>query len=261
MLGISAGAASEAGGRHGANEDRVLAGRSVFAVADGMGGHAAGEVASALAVARLGLLDAEPVLTPDGFRAQLAEANADILASASREPDHRGMGATVAGIGIARVAGTEHWVVFNVGDCRVYRWAKGRLTQLTLDHNEAAEVAQAAVTFRDAAVGVGRRSLVTRSLGSEPASEPDIRVLPTVPGERFLICSDGLCLELPDSVIAETLNAEPDAAAAARALVRAAIAAGGRDDVSAVVVDHRIVAAGTTGEDTQPRHIGTEALR
>lgn len=239
----------------------MLAGRSVFAVADGMGGHAAGEVASALAIARLGQLDGEPVLTPDGFRAQLADANADILASASREPDHRGMGATVAGIGIARVAGTEHWVVFNIGDCRVYRWAKGRLTQLTLDHNEAAEVSEAAAASPDATVGVGRRSLVTRSLGSEPASEPDVRVLPPVPGERFLICSDGLYLELSDTTIAEMLGAEPDSTAAARALVRAAIAAGGRDDVSAVVVDHRTVAAGTAGEETQPRQAGTEALR
>ncbi|WP_194911116.1 PP2C family protein-serine/threonine phosphatase [Catenulispora rubra] len=260
MLAILAGTASEAGRRHGSNEDRVLAGRSIFAVADGMGGHAAGEVASALAIARLGLLDGEPVLTPDGFRAQLAEANADILASAFREPDQRGMGATVAGIGIARVAGTEHWVVFNIGDCRVYRWAKGRLTQLTLDHNEAAEVSEAAAS-PDAAVGVGRRSLVTRSLGSEPASEPDIRVLPPVPGERFLICSDGLYLELADSAIAEMLETEPDSSAAARALVRAAIAAGGRDDISAVVVDHRTVAAGTAGEETQPRQAGTEALR
>jgi protein phosphatase len=219
---------------------------AVFAVADGMGGHAAGEVASALAVARLEELAQRAGLGPDDVRAWLVLANQDILADAELNPDRTGMGTTAAGLCLVEVAGSEHWIVFNVGDSRVYRYADDALVQLTVDHNEVTELG---------AAKSDSRNVVTRALGTDPAPEPDLWVVPAVAGDRFLVCSDGLTLELDEARIAAVLHREPVAQHAAEALVAVAVAAGGRDNVTAVVVDH-VSAPGGAGEldgSTMPR--------
>jgi protein phosphatase len=225
MVTVQVGAATDTGRIRRANEDRALTAAGVFAVADGMGGHAAGGVASELAVAALERLGARPGRGPQDVRDEIARANRDILAAAVDDLTRTGMGTTVAGVTLVQVAGTEHWVVFNVGDSRVYRYAESSLTQITVDHAEAEGV-------------VRRGGVITRALGTDPGPEADLWMFPPTSGERFLICSDGLPLELADGEIAAVLRAEPAAQAAADRLVRCAVDAGGRDNVTAVVIDH-----------------------
>lgn len=256
VLEVSAGAASDPGPVRAINEDRVYAGRQVFVVADGMGGHAAGEVASALVVDRLAELDARVDLRLDDIRAALLEANQDILDSALRNPAQAGMGSTLAGLAMAWYGGSRHWVVFNAGDCRVYRYAHGTLTQLTVDHTEAAELVAAGLLDAAAALTHPSRHVVTRALGSDPAPEPDVCMLPPTPGERFVLCSDGLFGEVDDAEIEQVLRGESTPSAAAASLVDLAVQRGGRDNVSVVVVVHaddvELSAAGAD-ERTVPR--------
>ena len=253
VITIRAGAATDAGRVREHNEDSVLAGAGIFAVADGIGGHAAGEVASALAVARLGQLGEVPGLSPETVRAHLALANQEILDSAADHPEQAGMGTTVAGLALAWFAGAEHWVVFNVGDCRVYRFTDNRLEQLTTDHTEVAELVAAGTIDAEAALRHPRRNVVTRALGIDPGPEADLWILPQTPGERFLICSDGLPLELTEEQMTTVLRDEPVAEIAARELVRLAVEAGGRDNVSAVVVDALDDDESGMSDDTTPR--------
>ena len=258
MVTVRAGAASDAGRVRQLNEDTALTTTGMFVVADGMGGHAAGEVASGLAVARLGRLGARGDLKPDDVRAELALANRDILASAGEHPERAGMGTTVAGLSLVRFAGTEHWVVFNVGDSRVYRFVEDTLVQMTVDHSEVEELVAAGAIDSEQARTHPRRNVVTRALGMDPAPDPDVWVFPPTPGERFLICSDGLSLELADAEIAAVLRAEPTPQEAAEALVRKAVDAGGRDNVTVVVVDHVTGDDDEANADTLPRAGRTE---
>lgn len=252
-IAVRVGSATDVGGVRDLNEDSLVTGKRLFAVADGMGGHAAGEVASELAVACLEALDGRESLSAEDVRAELAVANAEIVASASRNPERAGMGTTVAGLGIVEVAGTEHWVVFNIGDCRVYRHTDGAVSRLTTDHNEVEEMLSAGTITPAEARNHPQRNVITRALGTRPAPEADLWVFPPNIGERFLICSDGLPLELDDDEIAGVLNAESDPQGAAEALVRAAVAAGGRDNVTVIVVDHLDAGTGQASGDTVPR--------
>ncbi|MFG2043177.1 PP2C family protein-serine/threonine phosphatase [Dactylosporangium sp. NPDC048998] len=228
MANIRAGAATDVGKVRRRNEDSALVGTGVFAVADGMGGHAAGDVASRLAVAALQRLDelaARGGAGPLDVRDEIVHANADILAAAAADPTQGGMGTTAAGLCLGIVDGDECWIVFNVGDSRVYRFAGGELGQLTVDH-----VAPESVTMR--------RGVITRALGTDPGPRPDLWVRTAVPGERYLVCSDGLSLEVADEEIATVLATCADPAQAAEDLVRRAVLAGGRDNVTVVVVDY-----------------------
>jgi protein phosphatase len=185
-------------------------------------------VASRIAVAALQRLDEASGASgvgPLDVRDAIVQANADILAAAAADPAQGGMGTTAAGVCLGIVDGDDCWIVFNVGDSRVYRFAGGELTQLTVDH-----VAPEAVTLR--------RGVITRALGTDPGPRPDLWVRTAVPGERYLVCSDGLSLEVTDAEIAAVLDACADPAEAAEELVRRAVLAGGRDNVTVVVVDH-----------------------
>jgi len=210
----------------------------LFAVADGMGGHAAGEVASALAVTHLAEIADRPSLRPDDVRTVLADANQAIIDSAARNPEQSDMGTTMTGLCLVQVAGSTHWLVFNIGDSRVYRFARGTLTQLTEDHSHVAELVAAGEITLQEALDHPLSHVVTRALGTPDFVDPDIRVFPPVPGERFLVCSDGLTREVPDDVIAHVLADEPAPQAAADRLIGMALAAGGRDNVTVLVVDH-----------------------
>ena len=253
---VRAGVATHAGAVREVNEDSVLAVRGLYVVADGMGGHAAGEVASAIAVRRLEALAGRERVTADDVRAELVAANADVLADAAANPRRAGMGTTVAGLATVDAAGSPHWALFNIGDSRVYRLAGGEFTQLTIDHSEVGELLDAgAITQREAS-SHPMRHVVTRAVGTDPGPEADVWVFPRSVGERFLICSDGLPLELPDDEIGAVLRATDDPQQAADALVGKAVAAGGRDNVSVVVVDSAPDAASDHGgspDDTAPR--------
>jgi serine/threonine protein phosphatase PrpC len=237
MVSVSFGACTDAGTRRELNEDAVLAVSPIFAVADGMGGHAAGEVASALAVEKMSVLAGRDDVRPDDVLHALDEANEAILAYERDAVETTGMGTTITGICLGVVAGSPHWVVFNVGDSRVYRFADGQLSQLTVDHSEVAELLAAGRITAEEALTHPLRNVVTRSLGVLPPPAADVWVLPVVPRERFLICSDGLPLEVPESMIASQLAGDSPAQAVAELLVSCAVSSGGRDNVSVVVID------------------------
>ena len=252
---VRAAGATHVGTVRESNEDSLLAGSRVFVVADGMGGHAAGEVASRIAVEALGELEDHPPTRPEDVTAALLEANRRILDAVAEHPELRGMGTTATGVTVVDTGGREHWVVFNVGDSRVYRLADHRMHQVTRDHSEVRELVDAGVIDAAEAARHPLRNVITRSLGTDPAPRPDVWVLAPTPGERFVVCSDGLTGELDDRDIMLLARSSADPQVVADELVAAAVRAGGRDNVSVVVVT---VDAGGTGDgddeaDTHPR--------
>ena len=253
MLSIVCGHRSDTGRVRKHNEDSVLAGRQVWAVADGMGGHAAGDVASALVIRALEEADALESIRPVDVVAVLQEANAAILRHGEEFPETLGLGSTVTGVARVWVGGAEHWAIFNVGDSRVYRWVDGTLDRATIDHSETEELVLEGVITPEEARSHRARNVITRSLGSAVFPQVDLWVLPQTAGERFLICSDGLTGEVDDTHIEGILAARPDPAAAADALVEAALAAGGRDNVTAVVLNIEGTLDSEVDEETNPR--------
>lgn len=234
---LSVGAATDVGRVREINEDSALAQGAIFLVADGMGGHAAGEVASGIVVDTMRELADREELLSDEIVDHLARANDAIHEEVAADPAKAGMGTTAAGLAVVTVGGTDHWAVFNVGDSRVYRYLDGGLTCLTVDHSEVRELMDAGVITAQEARTHPMRNVVTRSLGTAGRPQVDVWVFPPFATERFVICSDGLSNELEDDEIAEVLAEHPGAQAAAEALVRAAVEAGGRDNVTVVVVD------------------------
>lgn len=246
-LRVRSGAATHVGRVRDHNEDSLLAEGMVFAVADGMGGHAAGEVASRIAVEALRGLHDRPAERPEDVAEVLREANRRILESQARTPEQRGMGTTVAGLTVVSDGGRDHWVVFNIGDSRVYRLADHRLSLVTRDHSEVRALMDAGVIDAAEAARHPLRNVITRSLGSDPAPTPDTWVLQPTRGERFVICSDGLSGELDDTEIERVAGTSADPQSAADELVDAAVRAGGRDNVSVVVV--AVESVGDEGDD------------
>jgi len=232
MIRFSHGVATSVGRVRRVNEDSYLAVPPIYAVADGMGGHGSGDVASRLAVEVLARCVELRPLFPEAVLHALEEANLVIIGH--KEPNR--MGTTITGVAGLEAAGGDHLMVFNIGDSRVYRLAADRIEQLTVDHSEVQELVLAGVLTREQARTHPRRNVVTRALGSAPVVLADHWLLPAIGGDRFLICSDGLFGELPDEVMLPLL-AVGSAQQAAEALVAAADDAGGRDNITAVVVD------------------------
>jgi protein phosphatase len=240
MAELRYGSATDEGQLRSQNEDHVHAGDGLFVVADGMGGHLAGEVASEMAVARLReRLPADGDNTLDDLVAAIHEANVEIYNGSVDDPDRAGMGTTVTAIAVvADPLGGEAIGVVNVGDSRIYVVRHGRLRQLTVDHNFVQELVNEGAISRDEARTHPRRNIVTRALGIEPVVRVDSWTMPIIRGDRFVLCSDGLVDEVTDEVITDVLQAHPDdPEAAAQALVDAANQAGGRDNITVVVVD------------------------
>jgi protein phosphatase len=235
-LRVRWGVATHVGRVRDHNEDSVLARGLVFAVADGLGGHAAGEVASRLAVEALAELDEHPPTRPEDVAGALADANRRIQEGQGQERGQRGMGTTATGLALASVEGGERWVVFNIGDSRVYRVADGHIAQVTRDHSEVRALMDAGLLDASEVAHHPLRNVITRSLGSDPAPTPDLWVLPPTAGERFVVCSDGLTGELEDADIQRHVEGHDDPQAAADALVDAAVRLGGHDNVSVVLV-------------------------
>jgi protein phosphatase len=236
-LRARSGSATDVGRVRDQNEDCLLDAPGVHLVADGMGGHAAGEVASRIVVDVLASLAERPgVARAEDVTDIVREANDRIRQAQREDPHRRGMGTTVTGLTVVDTGDREEWLVLNVGDSRVYRLAGDRLEQVTRDHSEVRELVDAGLLDPAEAPYHPMRNVITRSLGADRAPEPDVWVLPPAAGERFLVCSDGLTGELDDDEIADILRSEPEPQAAADALVAAAVRAGGRDNVSVVVV-------------------------
>lgn len=222
-------------GQRARNEDFHWAADGVFLVADGMGGHEAGDVASRTAIEVLrGLAVGTP--GPDDARRTVRQAHSavrDLPATTGRRP-----GTTATGVVLTEHGDTPCWLVVNVGDSRTYRMAGGVLEQVTLDHSEVAELVASGIVAADEASRHPRRNVVTRVLGGGASQvEPDVWLLPVSPGDRMLVCSDGLTDELSDARIEAELRAEDAAQPAADRLVAAALAAGGHDNITVIVVD------------------------
>lgn len=243
------GASSHRGARRLLNEDSYLAQGSAFFVADGMGGHDAGEVASAAAVSALRPLCALDVVSAAEVHAALVTAQ-DLVRGIETTPG-RGAGTTVSGVVVAEQEGVPYWLVVNVGDSRTYQLAGGVLEQVSVDHSEVQEMVEAGVITRTEALTHPRRHVVTRALGSARPVEADYWYLPVHAGDRLLVCSDGLSGELSDERIAEVLLEHPDPQTAADRLVHEAIVAGGRDNITVLVVDAS--GPGAVVEQTAPR--------
>jgi protein phosphatase len=222
-------------GQRDRNEDSAWAADGAFLVADGMGGHEAGEVASRTAIEVLSGLSVG-VPGPDDARRTVRAAHTAVRAlptTTGRRP-----GTTATGVVLTAHGQTPCWLVLNVGDSRTYRMAGAVLEQVTHDHSEVAELVASGIVAADEAGRHPRRNVVTRVLGGGAARvEPDVWLLPVSPGDRMLVCSDGLTDELSDARIQAELRAHDGAQPAADRLVAAALAAGGRDNVTAIVVD------------------------
>jgi protein phosphatase len=207
----------------------------VYLVADGMGGHEAGDAASRTAIEVLRQL-ATGTPGPEDARRMIREAHAavrDLPATTGRRP-----GTTATGVVLTEHGDTPCWLVVNVGDSRTYRMAGAVLEQVTLDHSEVAELVASGIVPADEASRHPRRNVVTRVLGGGSSRvQPDVWLLPVSPGDRMLVCSDGLTDELSDARIEAELRAEDNAQPAADRLVAAALAAGGHDNITAIVVD------------------------
>ena len=231
---VRAGAASHTGLRRRVNEDSYLAASPLFLVADGMGGHDAGDRASAAVVAEFELLAGAPSLGIDDVRAALRRTRARVEAIAG---DGRAAGTTLTGVVIAEVGGIGYWLTVNVGDSRTYRFANGLLEQISVDHSVVQELVDAGVLTGAEAGTDSRRNEITRAIGAGSDGQADYWMVPAEPGDRILVCSDGLSGELSAAQLRGILDDESDPQDAATRLIHEALLHGGRDNVTAIVVD------------------------
>ena len=228
-------ALTDTGHRREVNEDSLLAQPPIFAVADGMGGHSAGDVASAAVVGRLAEHAGEAVIDAESIATSLSLAVED-MASGVGVTD-QGTGTTVTGAALTVVSGAPQWIVFNIGDSRVYQLTSGVLEQVTVDHSVVQELVDSGRITREEADVHPHGNVITRAVGFHEPPVPDYRILPVQPGMRILVCSDGLTKELTAYGIRHYLMSNPKAEDAAGALVAAALDNGGRDNVTVIVLD------------------------
>lgn len=214
------------------NEDSLVVTPPLFAVADGMGGHAAGEVASEIAVRVLSELAPEH---PDGeaLGRAIEETNRAVIQAAREGRGRQGMGTTMT----AAMLEGERLVIAQVGDSRAYLLHQGKLQQLTRDHSLMADMIEAGQLTPEEARTHPQRSVITRALGSDAHLHPDIYEINVETGDRLLICSDGLSGMIFDDQIENTLRRVQDPQRCASQLVNEAIAAGGHDNVTVIVAD------------------------
>ncbi len=252
MVGVVSGGHTDIGMVRASNEDHYYVGSRLWAVSDGMGGHAAGEIASQIVIEHLRDIDS-PALEQSDILKALDRANGAVLDYGIRHPEANGLGCTVTGLANVNLGGSPHWAVFNIGDSRVYRQDHSGLQRTTVDHSEVQELISQGVITAEAGRHHVLRNVLTRSIGTDPAPSIDVWVLPQTADVRFLICSDGLTSELTDDRINAVLSEYPDPSQAARALVDAANAAGGSDNISVVVVNVEGAEQRPVDEITQPR--------
>lgn len=232
---LSWGAATDIGRRRSHNEDSLLAVSPIFAVADGMGGHASGDVASDAVVVRLAEAISAEFAEHDAIEQGLRAATADI---AFAEDEQRvGVGTTVTGAALTLESGEPYWNIFNIGDSRVYMFEHNELTQVTVDHSVVQEMVDSGMISQEDAESHPDSNIITRAVGFDVEPVPDYWLVRARAGLRLLLCSDGLTKEVGTERLRLHLAAGLAAGETARALVDAALAAGGRDNVTVVVVD------------------------
>ncbi len=240
---------SDTGRQRNANEDSYFARAPVFVVADGMGGAQAGEVASRAAA------DAFERNLPDGAPEEILQetiegANREIHRLAREDPSLAGMGTTITAAMVNAEA--EEVAIGHVGDSRAYRLRKGRIELLTRDHSLVEEMRRKGQITDEQAEDHPQRSIITRALGPEAEVEVDVQTVPALPGDVFLLCSDGLTTMIGEQRIERLLAGATSLEAAVRALVDDANRAGGRDNITAVAFRLEDAAAPAPAPATEP---------
>jgi serine/threonine protein phosphatase PrpC len=238
------GVATDVGLVREVNEDSLLADPPVFVVADGMGGHDGGDIASRIVVeefARLADVGYDP---RRGSHAVMATLRASQRRLSEYGATHRGSDGgrwhggttTVVAILVEEDDGPQ-WLLVNLGDSRIYRFNRGELHRVSTDHSVVQELVDAGRITEDQAMVHPERHIVTRALGGPDPLDPDFFAVPLADAERVLLCSDGVTDLLRDAEIAEVLRANADPRDAAEGVVASALDAGGIDNATAVVVD------------------------
>jgi PPM family protein phosphatase len=251
------GSATDAGRVRSANEDSWLVDFPLFAVADGMGGHAAGEVASRLALDTLRTSVTDRSL--ESLVAGVKIANARVFEMSRTDNAMRGMGTTLCAVALVMIETHERLAVVNVGDSRVYVLQDGALIQVSEDHSLVESmVRQGTITHEQAKVHP-QRNILTRALGIDGEVGVDSWEVAPFSGDRYLLCSDGLFNEVPDENIAQVLLDTDDPTEAAEILVTMANEGGGRDNITVVIVD---VVEGLDPDEALPleENMGLEAF-
>lgn len=237
VVHYSATALTDRGRKRPSNEDAfgLSIERGVYLVCDGMGGAAAGEVASTLAVAEMmRQLTERPWTSPPPIEAAEAvtAANEAIFSRSQRNPKLNGMGTTL----VALLVEDRHAWMVNVGDSRGYRLRNSQLEQITLDHSLVEEQMRLGQMSQQEALRSPLKNVITRALGTQSVVTPDIFEFETEPGDLFLLCSDGLVRELSDSVIESLLRLDLTLEEMCARLVEAANEAGGHDNITCILV-------------------------
>lgn len=233
---IDAAGVTDTGNTRPSNQDHFLATGDLLAVADGMGDVGNGERASRLAIETLQqAFVANP--TAIGLVEAVAQANEAIREVAAAEPDGSTWGTTLAAAARVGSGDDDRLVVINVGDSRVYRFRRGSLELLSTDHSRVADLVRAGEITIDEAADHPERHILTSALGVNDSTAPSVSHLRPEPGDRVLVCSDGLFNEVSAPELVAVLGASPGPAGAAAELVERAKANGGSDNVTVVVAD------------------------
>ncbi|GAA1364264.1 protein phosphatase 2C domain-containing protein [Arthrobacter rhombi] len=250
QFSLDYGFATDRGLRRPLNEDALLAERHLFAIADGMGGHEAGEVASSICVTTFarGQEAAGEWLTPEHLQQFMVDADRAI-----REAAGSRAGTTVSGAALVRQGDAPYWLVFNVGDSRTYLLSEDEFRQVTVDHSEVQEMVDRGEITAEQALTHPRRNVITRALGTGEDSDADFWMLPARPGDRLLICSDGLTNEVSDAAIRDVMMSRTPPQIAVDDLLQAALRSGGRDNITLVIVDVKLEHEDDQFTDTAPR--------
>lgn len=254
---VLSAASSHIGKIRASNQDSGSVGRNLFVVADGMGGHAGGDVASALAVQHLFGLDRSYASVDEAREAlftSIMAAGEELTATVDDHPELTGMGTTVS----AMIRVGQQMVIGHIGDSRIYRLREGVLEQITSDHTFVQRLVDSGrITAEEAAVHP-RRSVLMRVLGDVDA-DPDVdtHIVDTQPGDRWLLCSDGLSGYVSEREIAETLLTIDDVELACHKLVTLTLSQGAPDNVTVVVV--RVAEGLDTSPPAESRMVGAAA--
>jgi len=244
------------------NEDSYLAATPLFVVADGMGGHERGDRASQTVVAVLqDQLQEGTLPTPAMVLTAITDANVAVRALTGDNGQRLISGTTLAGLALVESQeGSVHWMAFNVGDSRIYSWNGRVLEQLSVDHSAVQELVDAGQITELAARSHPERNVITRAVGAEDLVDADVWLLPIGGAQSFVLCSDGLTKELDDTAIARLLaeygsDGAAHPATIADALVDAANRAGGKDNITVVVLDCSIEGAHLDDDNTNERSL------
>jgi len=235
---LRSAASTHVGMRRQANEDRyaIVPELGLYLVADGMGGHKAGQVASHLAaegaIRAIDALQGASVSLAERLRHAVACANREIFTAAQAKPELSGMGTTFVGM----LFGGERLALAHVGDSRAYLLRQGRLRGLTDDHSIVGELLRRHEISEEDAAQHPHRHVLTRALGVRPRTEPDLAEMTPQEGDVFILCSDGLTGHVDDEEIAERVASEDDLEVAGQGLVDAANRAGGQDNITVLLV-------------------------